>query len=129
MVSDSRRTRTPSCHRLERKEGEIIEKNKDYFIIGIDGLIITRAYKERGHATPIDGEIKSVTKNSNTKTQTFSLRGVLGKYTENSKISLLGLVLLKIVTLFISPLNELYALSFYKPLIISRRSTQPSIPC
>ena len=40
----------------------------------------------------------------------------LGKYTENSKISL-SLVLLKIVTLFISPLNELHALSFYKPLI------------
>ena len=41
--------------------------------------------------------------------------GVLGKYTENSKISL-SLVLLKIVTLFISLLNELHALSFYKPL-------------
>ena len=39
------------------------------------------------------------------KTWTFSL---MGKYTENSKIS--------IVTLFISPLNELHALSFYKPL-------------
>ena len=58
--------------------------------------IIPRAYKERGHATPIDGEVKSVTKNSNTKTWTFSLLGVLGKYTENSKISL-SLVLLKIV--------------------------------
>ena len=41
-----------------------------------------RAYKERGHATPIsdsiDGEIKSVTKNSNTKTWTFSLLGYWG---------------------------------------------------
>ena len=44
--------------------------------------------------------------------------GVLGKYTENSKISL-SLVLLKIVTLFISPLNELHALSFYEPLMPS----------
>ena len=42
--------------------------------------------------------------------------GVLGKYTENSKNSL-SLVLLKIVTLFISPLNELHALSLYKPLV------------
>ena len=67
------------------------------------------------HNDSIDGEIKSVTKNSNTKTWIFSLLGVLGKYTENSKISL-SLVLLKIVTLFISPLNELHALSFYKPL-------------
>ena len=64
----------------------------------------------------IDGEIKSVTKNSNTKTWTFSLLGVLGKYTENSKFSL-SLALLKIVTLFISPLSELHALSLYKPLI------------
>ena len=61
------------------------------------------------YSDSIDGEIKSVTKNSNTKTWTFSL---LGKYTEYSKISL-SLVLLKIVTLFISPLNELHALSFY----------------
>ena len=36
-------------------------------------------------------------------------------YTENSKISL-SLMLLKIVAPFISPLNELHALSFYKPL-------------
>ena len=84
--------------------------------------VLSRAYKERGHATPmhsgsIDGEMKSVTKNSNTKTWTFSLLGVLGKYTENSKISL-SLMLLKIVTLFISPLNELHALSFYKPLVL-----------
>ena len=48
------------------------------------------------HSDSIDGEIKSVTKNSNTKTWTFSLLGVLGKYTENSKISP-SLVLLKIV--------------------------------
>ena len=52
--------------------------------------------------------------NSNTKTWIFSL---LGKYTGNSKISL-SLVILKIVTLFISPLNELHALSFYKPLVV-----------
>ena len=70
----------------------------------------------QSHNDSIDGEIKSVTKNSNTKTWIFSLLGVLGKYTENSKISL-SLVLLKIVTLFISPLNELHALSFYKPLV------------
>ena len=38
------------------------------------------------HSDSIDGEIKSVTKNSNTKTWIFSLLGVLGKYTENSKI-------------------------------------------
>ena len=45
----------------------------------------------------------SVTKNSNTKTWTF---GLLGKYTENSNISLSS-VLLKIVTLIILSLNEL----------------------
>ena len=37
------------------------------------------------HSGSIEGELKSVTKNTNTKTWTFSLLGVLGKYTENSK--------------------------------------------
>ena len=60
---------------------------------------------------------KSVTKIVTQKLGLFSLLGVLGKYTENSKISL-TLVLLKIVTLFISPLNELHAFSFYKPLLV-----------
>ena len=46
----------------------------------------------------------SVTKIVNTKTWVFSLPG---KYTKNSKISL-SLVLLNIVTLIISPLNELH---------------------
>ena len=85
--------------------------------------LYSRVYKERGHATPIviawTAKKEGVTKNSNTKTWTFSLLGVLGKYTENFKISL-SLVLLKIVTLFISPLNELHALSFYKPFLYSR---------
>ena len=52
------------------------------------------------------------------KTWTFSLLGVQRKYTENSKISL-SLMLLKIVALFILLLNELHALSLYKPLIQS----------
>ena len=50
-------------------------------------------------------------------------RGYWGSIQRIKKISL-SLVLLKIVTLFISPLNELHALSFYKPLILV--STYPS---
>ena len=45
------------------------------------GLIKRRACNS--HNDSIDGEIKSVTKNSNTKTWIFSLLGILGKYTEN----------------------------------------------
>ena len=68
------------------------------------------------YSDSIDGKIKSVTKNSNTKTWIFSLLGVLGNILRIKK-NFLSLVLLKIVTLFISPLNELHALSFYKPLL------------
>ena len=89
----------------------------------IKGLQRERACNS--HSDSIDSEIKSVTKNSNTKTWTFGLLGVLRKYTENSKISL-SLVLLKIVTLFISPLNELHALSLYKPLVATIEKLWPT---
>ena len=59
-------------------------------------IIDREYYRGRGRpgneARTIDGEIKSVTKNI--VTQKLGLLGVLGKYTENSKISL-SLVLLK----------------------------------
>ena len=88
------------------RRSQLISTNQTFLINHIKGLI-----KREGMQLPIDGKIKSVANNSNTKLELLVYWGYWGS------ISLsLHDVAKNIVMLIISPLNELHALSLYKPL-------------
>ena len=52
------------------------------------GCFLSRLRKERGYATPVDGEIKSVTKNINTKLGLLVYWGYWGSILRIPKLSI-----------------------------------------